>query len=120
VSPHEIIILKLFQYKSVDFSAYFKKGKQLVPVRICAVKKDAAAIEKNKIRYRKLESRRQRKFSDESKFMNNYIVIATSLSSDIPSSDILELREQSSLLLPLANRVVFQTCQITVAAWKLA
>ena len=77
--------------KSIDFTAYFKKGKRFVPVRICAVKKDAAAIEKNKIRYQKLESRRQRKFSDESKFMGNYIVIATSLSPNISSSDILEL-----------------------------
>lgn len=77
--------------KSVDFTAYFKNGKQFVPVRVCALKKDAAAIEKSKLRYKKLESRRQRKFSDESKFMSNYIVIATSLSFDIQSSDILEL-----------------------------
>jgi transposase len=55
------------------------------------VKKNAAAIEKNKIKYQKLESKKQRKFSDESKFMNNYIVVVTSLSSDIPSDEILEL-----------------------------
>jgi len=84
-------LLKATESESVDFTAYFKKGKKLMPVRICAIKKDSEAIEKNKIRTKKLESRKQMQFSDESKFMNNYIVVATSLPSNIPSADILEL-----------------------------
>jgi hypothetical protein len=84
-------LLEASEAESVDFTAYFKKGKKLVPVRICAVKKNSAAIEKSKIRTKKLESKKQMIFSHESKFMSNYIVVATSLSPDIPSSDILEL-----------------------------
>ena len=76
---------------NVDFNAYFKKGEKLMPIRICAIKKDSAAIEKSKKRVKKLESKKQLKFSDESRFMNDYIVVATSLSWDIPAAEILEL-----------------------------
>ena len=77
--------------KKVDFIAYFKKGGKLIPTRICAVKKSVEAIEKTKARTKKRESKNMITYSYESKLMNNYIVIATSLQCDISANDILEL-----------------------------
>ena len=77
--------------KKVDFIAYFKKGKKLIPTRICAVKKSTEAIEQTIKRTKRRESKNMTTYSYESKQMNNYIVIATSLTCDINPIDILEL-----------------------------
>jgi IS4 transposase len=77
--------------ENVDISAYFKKGNKLIPVRICAIKKKADDIEKTKTRTKKRESRKCTIYSDDSKLMNNYIVVVTSLPLEISANDILEL-----------------------------
>jgi hypothetical protein len=77
--------------KSVDFIAYFKNGKQLTPIRICAIKKNEDGVAKSEKRIKRRESKNQTTYSDDSKLMNHYIVVATSLQSAISAKDILEL-----------------------------
>ena len=63
--------------------------KKLIPVRICACKKTEAEIAAEKTRIRKMESRKQRKLSDETVFTHNYMFVITSLPSEISAAQIL-------------------------------
>lgn len=82
---------KATETKSIDFTAYFKDGKKLILVRVCAIKKNTEGIAKSDKRIKRRESKNQTTYSDESKLMNNYIVVATSVSSDISADEILGL-----------------------------
>jgi hypothetical protein len=82
LSPGETADLTLFATNS--------KGK-VVPVRVCATKKDNAAIEKTKKRLKRKESTEQNKMSEQTKDFNEYIVVITNLESNIHAKDILEL-----------------------------
>ncbi len=69
---------------------YIKNSeKKLVAVRICACKKTAAEIAAEKIRIRNMESRKQRKLSDDTVFTHNYMFVITSLPSEICADQIL-------------------------------
>lgn len=61
-----------------------------VPIRICAKRKDPDAIIRTQKKLRRQESKRQIKISDETKVFNEYIVVVTNLSDDIPAEDVLE------------------------------
>ena len=86
--------------KSIEFTAYFKDGKKLMPIRICAIKKNAEGIAKSEKRIKRHESKNQTTYSDESKIMNHYIVIATSISSDFNADNILALYRYRWLIEP--------------------
>ena len=74
-----------------EFSGFIRKDDALFPVRICYKKKDAESIEKTKKRLKRTESKKQTVVSDETKLLNEYIVLITSLSFGISYRDILEL-----------------------------
>lgn len=63
--------------------------KRLVPLRICACKKTKTEIAAEKERIKKMESRKQKKLSEETEFTHEYMFVATSLPSEIPASEIL-------------------------------
>lgn len=90
INLNEMLLLDA-EAKNVDFVAYFKKRGKLMPTRICATRKSEEAIEKTKARTKRRESKNMTTYSDESKLMNNYIVVATSLPKEIGADDILEL-----------------------------
>ncbi len=87
--------------------------KRLVPLRICACKKTKTEIAAEKERIRKMESRKQKKRSEETAFTHEYMLVATSLPAEISASEILScyrLRWQVELvfkrlksLLPLGS-----------------
>lgn len=67
-----------------------KEGK-IIPVRICFKKKDKNSIEKTKKKLHRYQVKNQFKMSDKTKIFNEYIVVVTSLCSDIDFEEILEL-----------------------------
>jgi len=75
---------------AAQLKVYIKNSeKKLVAVRICACKKTEAEIAAEKIRIRKMESRKQRKLSDDTVFTHNYMFVITSLPSEISADQIL-------------------------------
>jgi len=62
-----------------------------IPLRICAKRKTADAIEDTKKKLRRREQKNQAKINDDTKTFNEYIVLVTNLTDKILSKDILEL-----------------------------
>jgi len=76
--------------QSAEISAFVHKADGLViPVRICVRKKDKEACEKSEKRLRRRASRRQQVLSENTEKFNEYIVLVTSLPSDISTIEIL-------------------------------
>jgi len=67
-----------------------KEG-SIIPVRICFKKKDEKSIEKTRKNLHRYQVKNQFKMSDKTKLFNEYIVVVTSLNSDIPAEEVLEL-----------------------------
>lgn len=63
---------------------------EIVPIRICARRKEPEAIVRTQKRLKKKESKKQCKISQEAKFFNEYIVIATNLHDEITAEEILD------------------------------
>lgn len=63
--------------------------RKLIPVRICACKKTEAEIAAEQTRIRKMESRKQRKLSEETVFTHNYMFVITSLPLELSAEEIL-------------------------------
>ena len=59
------------------------KESNIIPVRICFKKKDEKSIEKMKKKLHRYQVKNQFKMSDKTKLFNEYIVVATSLKSNI-------------------------------------
>lgn len=73
-----------------EVSVFIKNSeKKLVPLRICACKKTKAEIAAEKARIKKMESKKQRKLSDETVFTHNYMFVITSLPTEISAAEIL-------------------------------
>ena len=91
----EISITSTFQHLEAEecgeFQAFArtKKGKML-PVRICARRKSDADYKQTLKKLERRESKKRCKTKDETKEFNKYIVVATSLPSNVASSDVLE------------------------------
>jgi len=64
--------------------------KELMPLRLCAIKKTAQNIVQSNKKLRRRESRRQMKISEETKKTHDYIFILTSLPANISADEILE------------------------------
>ena len=65
--------------------------KQLLKLRICAIKKTDEEIEKSRRRINKRDKRKGQTTSEESIKLNDYIVVITSLSESITAGEILSL-----------------------------
>jgi len=71
------------------FAAYGKNKK--IPLRICAKRKTTEAIARTQKKLHRKESRKQTKYSDDTKEFNEYIVLVTALPDSIKAEQILEL-----------------------------
>ena len=58
-------------------------------IRICGIKKPADKILESKKKLASKESREGKTYSEETKLLNNYTVVASSLSEDVSAVDIL-------------------------------
>jgi len=77
---------------ALDLDVYIAGSKgQRLQLRICAMRKTKEAIAATQKKLRRKESKRQMSFSDESKELNEYIILITNLKHDIGSNQILEL-----------------------------
>lgn len=73
-----------------DLSVYIRNSeKKLVPLRICACKKTEGEIAAERVRIKKMESRKQMKLSDETAFTHSYMFVITSLPAEISAEEIL-------------------------------
>lgn len=83
---------KVIGFESGEENVYAKtKEGDIIPVRICFKKKDEKSIEKTKKKLRRYQVKHQFKMSDKTKLFNEYIVVVTSLKSDIKAEEVLEL-----------------------------
>lgn len=78
--------------KMIDLKLFYKSGKEYYPVRICAVGKTEADIEKTRRHTKKSNSKKKRgKITDLQKIYGQYVITATSLPQDISAKQILDL-----------------------------
>ena len=66
------------------------KGEK-IPLRICARRKTTDAIATTQKKLRRREQKNQAKMADETKEFNEYIVLVTNLSDEIPANEILDV-----------------------------
>jgi len=64
-------------------------GKKRIPLRICAIKKTQEEIEEEAKRLERLESKKQKKYSEDTKFTHRYMFVITSLPAEISAEKIL-------------------------------
>lgn len=78
--------------KIINLNLYYKSEKEYYPVRICAVGKTKADIEKTHKHTKKSNSKKQRgKITDLQRIYSQYMLAATSLPQNITANQILEL-----------------------------
>lgn len=75
--------------KSAEISAFIRKNGEL-PVRICVRRKDKVTYEKTRKKLQRTANRKQRKLSAAAEAFNEYIVLVTSLPSDISADEVLD------------------------------
>jgi len=77
--------------ESKGFTGYIcsKDGKR-ISIRICAKRKTKEACEATAKKLQRRATRKQERLTEETKQMNEYIVVATSLPAEISDADILE------------------------------
>jgi hypothetical protein len=66
-------------------------GEGRVSVRVCASRKDARGIKGSRERLRRRDARKQKSTSEGAKEMNDYVVVVTSLGSEAPAKEVLDL-----------------------------
>lgn len=82
--------LKTVDETAAELTVYIKtKSKGFVPLRICAARKTEEEIIKEKKRLKQLESKKQRKYSRETKFTHRYMFVITSLPSMVSAEEVL-------------------------------
>lgn len=78
--------------EALDIEVYMENAKKnLIKLRICAIKKTAEEIEKTKKKIHRLQQRRQFTLSDETKMTHEYIFVITSLPDDIKAMEVLSV-----------------------------
>ena len=83
--------LKTLDSETGEISVYIKSsGKKFIPLRICAVKKTKEEIAIEEKRLKKLESKKQIIYSDDTKFTHQFMFVITSLPSSVPAEKVLE------------------------------
>ena len=74
-----------------EISVYIKSSdKKFVPLRICARKKTEEEIAIEEKRLKRLESKKQTTYSDDTKFTHQFMFIITSLPSSVSPEKVLE------------------------------
>ena len=63
--------------------------KKRIALRLCAIKKTEEDIEAEEKRLKRLESKKQRKYSGDTKFTHRYMFVITSLPAEISAEEIL-------------------------------
>lgn len=85
-------LLKDVENDCKDFTVYIKMSdKQMSPIRICAVKKDKEALRRTEKKIHRNESKKQITYSDDTKFVNQFFVVITSLNNRFSIEQILGL-----------------------------
>lgn len=83
--------LKTICEKAEELTIYIKgSNKNLIPLRICAVKKTKEEILIEKKRLKRLESKKQTTYSEDTKFTHQFVFVITSLPSSVSAEKILE------------------------------
>ena len=85
-------ILKNVDDSIEDIKIFVKNSKkETVPLRICAVKKDKEALKRTEKKLRRKESKRQITYSADTKFVNQFFFVITSLDDTFTAEQILNL-----------------------------
>lgn len=83
--------LKTLGNQAEEITVYIKdSNKNLIPLRICAIKKTKEEIAIEEKRLKKLESKKQRIYSEDTKFTHQFMFVITSLPSSVPAEKVLE------------------------------
>jgi len=83
--------LKTLGNQAEEIIVYIKdSNKNLIPLRICAIKKTKEEIAIEEKRLKKLESKKQRIYSEDTKFTHQFMFVITSLPSSVPAEKVLE------------------------------
>lgn len=83
---------KATETEAVDIKVYMENSKkEWMELRVCAIKKTAEEIKKSKKRLDRQESKKQLKFSEETKRTHDYIFVITSLPKEIKADEILSV-----------------------------
>lgn len=74
-----------------EFNVYMRNSKgAIVPIRMCAKKKDEEAVNDTEKRLKKQSIKQQCEMSDDTKAFNNYIVVVTTLPDTVTCHEVLE------------------------------
>jgi hypothetical protein len=73
-----------------EINAFIKTENGNLPIRICVKKKSKEACEKSDKKLNRKQSKKQQNVTKETTFLSHYIVLATTLPSDISCEDVLE------------------------------
>lgn len=78
--------------ETVSLNLFYKEGKSLVPIRICAIGKSKEAQEKGIRNIKKSNTKKMRgKVSPLQEVFNRFIVVVTSLPGEISTENVMEL-----------------------------
>ena len=85
------LFAKLGTEDTADVTAFATNPRgDSVPVRICARRKTAEAIEQTKKKLKRRATKKQQVVSEKAKTFNEYIVVVTNLDDSVSANDILE------------------------------
>jgi len=88
--------------KAAECTVYMNgSDKKRIALRLCVKKKTEEEISAEEKRLKRLESKKQKKYSEETKFTHRYMFVVTSLPAEIPAEEILaycRLRRQAELV----------------------
>lgn len=83
--------LKTLGKKTAEITIYIKdNNKKWIPLRICARKKTKEEIVIEEKRLKRLESKKQTTYSDDTKFTHQFMFVITSLPASVPAEKVLE------------------------------
>lgn len=78
--------------KTIDLNLFYQKGKEVIPVRVCAIAKTKEQIAKSQRHIKDSNNKDKRgKISDLQHIWSKYVVVITSLPTEITTQQILEL-----------------------------
>lgn len=82
---------KTIREKAQELTIYIKgSNKNLIPLRICAAKKTKEEILIEEKRLKRLESKKQTTYSEDTKFTHQFVFVITSLPCSVSAEKVLE------------------------------
>ena len=83
--------LKTIGTKAEEITIYIRdSNKKLIPLRICAAKKTKEEIAAGEKRLKRLESKKQTTYSEDTKFTHQFMFVITSLPASVCAEKVLE------------------------------